>query len=126
MHPGILLDLQGPKIRLGTFEGGEAVLVEGATFTITVEQVQGTQERASISYSKFGEDVKPGDKVLIADGSVELARGGNGRDEGAMCGGAGRNDRQQERREPTGRSGQQPVVNQERHDRSAVGPGGGH
>jgi pyruvate kinase len=69
---GILLDLQGPKIRLGTFAGGGAVLSDGASFTITTEEVDGTAERSSINYSRFAEDVKPGDQVLIADGSVEL------------------------------------------------------
>lgn len=72
IHLGILLDLQGPKIRLGTFETGSAVLHKGATFTITTEEVQGTAERASINYSRFADDVKPGNRVLIADGSVEL------------------------------------------------------
>ena len=69
---GILLDLQGPKIRLGTFEGGKATLEEGATFTITTETVTGTAERASTGYSRFAADVQPGDRVLLADGSVEL------------------------------------------------------
>src|ERR1035441_5395845 len=45
MHAGILLDLQGPKIRLGRFEEGHAILETGATFTITTESVMGTAER---------------------------------------------------------------------------------
>ena len=44
-HPGILLDLQGPKIRLGRFENKECVLQTGATFTITTEPVIGNCER---------------------------------------------------------------------------------
>jgi len=70
---GILLDLQGPKIRLGTFEGGHALLCDGAEFVITTEQVTGTAERASTSYADFAKDLKPGDRVLLADGSVELS-----------------------------------------------------
>jgi pyruvate kinase len=71
-HAGILLDLQGPKIRLGTFVGGAAELKEGQIFRITVEEVEGTAERASTSYKDFVKDVKPGDQVLIADGAIEL------------------------------------------------------
>jgi pyruvate kinase len=71
-HPGILLDLQGPKIRLGTFETGGCVLQTGARFTITTEPILGNSERASTGYSGFARDVKPGDRVLLADGTVEL------------------------------------------------------
>ncbi|HYZ87380.1 MAG TPA: pyruvate kinase, partial [Bryobacteraceae bacterium] len=70
--PGILLDLQGPKIRLGTFENGGCELTTGSRFAITTEQVNGTCERASVSYKEFAKDVKVGDRVLLADGSVEL------------------------------------------------------
>jgi pyruvate kinase len=72
VHVGILLDLQGPKIRLGCFEGGQATLLEGATFTITTESVMGTAERASTGYSRFAQDVQPGHRILLADGSIEL------------------------------------------------------
>lgn len=71
-RPAILLDLQGPKIRLGSFEGGKAVLETGSQFTITTEPVLGTRERASTAYRNFARDVKAGDRVLLADGSVEL------------------------------------------------------
>jgi pyruvate kinase len=72
VHAGILLDLQGPKIRLGRFENGGCVLESGTEFTITTEQLLGTPERACTGYSRFARDVKPGDRVLLADGSVEL------------------------------------------------------
>jgi pyruvate kinase len=71
-HTAILLDLQGPKIRLGTFEGGTAMLADGRDFTITTEEVQGTAQCASTTYREFARDVKSGDRVLLADGSVEL------------------------------------------------------
>lgn len=71
-HAAILLDLQGPKIRLGTFPQGPHVLEDGAIFTITTEPVEGNAEIASTSYSEFAHDVKPGDPVLIADGLVRL------------------------------------------------------
>ncbi len=72
VHAGILLDLQGPKIRLGRFENGGCLLETGSHFTITTETILGTAERASTGYSKFARDVKPGDRVLLADGSIEL------------------------------------------------------
>uniref|UniRef100_Q01WK7 Pyruvate kinase n=1 Tax=Solibacter usitatus (strain Ellin6076) TaxID=234267 RepID=Q01WK7_SOLUE len=72
VHAGILLDLQGPKIRLGRFENGGVTLVTDAIFTITTEQVMGTSERASTGYSRFAKDVKAGDRILLADGIIEL------------------------------------------------------
>lgn len=69
---GVLADLQGPKIRLGTFEGGMAVLRRGAGFTITVEPVIGNAERAAVTYPDFSKDVRAGDRVLLNDGAVEL------------------------------------------------------
>jgi len=68
----ILLDLQGPKIRLGKFENGGCVLQEGAPFVLTSQQVAGTCARASCSYPELAADVKPGDRVLLADGALEL------------------------------------------------------
>ena len=64
-HTGILLDLQGPKIRLGKFEGGTATLVRGQRFTITTETIMGTAERASTGYAQLANDVKPGDRVCL-------------------------------------------------------------
>jgi pyruvate kinase len=72
VRAGILLDLQGPKIRLGTFEDGGCVLETGAEFRITTEQIVGTCARASTTYKDFIKDVSRGDRVLLADGRVEL------------------------------------------------------
>jgi pyruvate kinase len=68
----ILADLQGPKIRLERFTNGKATLVDGATFTITTEQILGNASRASTSYVSFARDVQPGDTVLINDGAIKL------------------------------------------------------
>ena len=69
----ILQDLQGPKIRLGTFAGGGGVVLRrGDPFVLTTETVVGTAERASISYRGFARDVKAGDRVLIDDGRIAL------------------------------------------------------
>ena len=69
---GILLDLQGPKIRLGTFEGGRVELETGQRFTLTTETRIGNKEGASTSYVDFAKDVKEGDRVLLNDGAVEM------------------------------------------------------
>ncbi len=71
-HVSILLDLQGPKIRVGTFPNGPHILEDGALFTITTEQIDGDQTIASTSYTDLARDVKPGDPILIADGTIEL------------------------------------------------------
>ena len=72
IYVGLLLDLQGPKIRLGEFENGGCLLTNGSIFTLTTEQVMGNEKIASTSYPEFARDVKPGNFVLIADGSVKL------------------------------------------------------
>jgi pyruvate kinase len=69
---GILLDLQGPKIRLGRFTEGKCVLRTGAQFTITTAEVSGDETCASTTYAGFAHDVKPGDRVLLNDGCVTL------------------------------------------------------
>jgi pyruvate kinase len=71
-HTGILLDLQGPKIRLGTFKEGGCVLRDGARFSITTQAVEGSCEIASTTYVDLAKDVKPGDPILVADGTVIL------------------------------------------------------
>ncbi|PKQ32903.1 MAG: pyruvate kinase [Actinobacteria bacterium HGW-Actinobacteria-2] len=69
---GILADLQGPKIRLGNFENGSAELVPGQRFIITIEEVEGTAERASTTLKTLTDDVSVGDQILINDGAIEL------------------------------------------------------
>jgi pyruvate kinase len=68
----VLLDLQGPKIRLGTFAEGKIRLETGAHFTITTEKVLGDATRASTTYASFAVDVRVGDRVLLNDGAVTL------------------------------------------------------
>ncbi|UOE20296.1 pyruvate kinase [Thermobifida halotolerans] len=69
---GILADLQGPKIRLGTFADGPVDLNPGDEFTITVDDVPGDRHRVSTTYKGLPGDVRPGDRVLIDDGRVVL------------------------------------------------------
>src|SRR6185503_17962731 len=68
----VLVDLQGPKIRLGEFEDGGVTLASGDRFTITTEPVEGTRELASTTYAALAKDVVAGARVLIDDGRVAL------------------------------------------------------
>ena len=69
---GVLADLQGPKIRLGTFKDGPITLQSGDPFTITVADVPGDQKICSTTHKKLPGDVHPGDLVLIDDGKVSM------------------------------------------------------
>jgi pyruvate kinase len=69
---GVLVDLQGPKIRLGTFTDGSVVWATGETVTITTEPVAGTHDLVSTTYAGLAGDLGPGDRVLIDDGRVAL------------------------------------------------------
>lgn len=68
----ILVDLQGPKIRLGKFESGPYYLEVGDIFTITTEEVMGTRELSGTTFKGLPGDVKPGDFLLIDDGKVKV------------------------------------------------------
>ena len=68
----ILVDLQGPKIRLARFENGPHDLARGDIFTITTDEVSGTKERVGTTYKGLPGDCKPGDRILIDDGKVTV------------------------------------------------------
>lgn len=69
----ILQDLQGPKIRTGTLEGGRPVLLaDGAIVTITTRDVAGNAETIPTTYQQLPQDVKEGDRILLDDGLLEL------------------------------------------------------
>ena len=69
---GILLDLQGPRLRVGSFRGGAVRLAPGAQVLLTSKGGLGTAERIPIDYSGLMRDISVGDRVLIDDGKVEL------------------------------------------------------
>ena len=69
---GILADLQGPKIRLERFANGPVELADGATFTITTQDVPGDVSICGTTYKGLPGDVKPGDLILIDDGRITL------------------------------------------------------
>ena len=68
----VLVDLQGPKIRLGKFEGGPYHLAEGDIFKITIEDIVGNKDISGTTFKGLPNDVKPGDPLLIDDGKVTL------------------------------------------------------
>jgi pyruvate kinase len=68
----ILVDLQGPKIRLARFKDGPHDLARGDIFTITIDDVEGTKERVGTTYKGLPGDCKAGDRILIDDGKVTV------------------------------------------------------
>ena len=72
-HIAILLDTKGPEIRTGLLKDGQKVqLVEGETFVLTTEEIEGDSKRVSITYEGLVEDAQIGGKILIDDGLIEL------------------------------------------------------
>ena len=67
-----LLDTKGPEIRLKDIEGGKTVLESGQTFTLTTEDMMGTNEKVSITYKNLIHDISVGTTILIDDGLIEM------------------------------------------------------
>ncbi len=68
----VLVDLQGPKIRLARFANGPHELSRGDVFTITIDEIEGTKDRVGTTYKGLPGDCKPGDRILIDDGKVTV------------------------------------------------------
>ena len=68
----ILVDLQGPKIRLGRFSSGPHELSRGDIFTITTDDIAGTKDKVSTTYKGLPGDCKAGDAIMIDDGKVSV------------------------------------------------------
>jgi pyruvate kinase len=68
----VLVDLQGPKIRLGKFKDGPHDLAVGDIFKITTEDIEGTKEIVGTTFKGLPGDVSPGDFLLIDDGKVKV------------------------------------------------------
>ena len=69
---GILVDLQGPKLRLGTFKGGSALVKTGDTFELDSDSAEGDATRAYLPHPEIFAGVEPGHTLLIDDGKVRL------------------------------------------------------
>ena len=70
-HVAILQDLQGPRIRIGSLSAPVAVSA-GQVVTLAVEDGHADTARIPVTYRQLPEDVKPGDRILIDDGMIEL------------------------------------------------------
>ena len=68
----MLLDTKGPEIRIGKFETGEAMLAEGAEFTLLNEDVLGDDTKVSVTYKNLANEVSVGTRILINDGTIEV------------------------------------------------------
>jgi pyruvate kinase len=68
----ILVDLQGPKLRIGNVENNGVELINGREVTFTTTEVMGTAEKLFMTYQEFPKDVKIGDHILIDDGKLKL------------------------------------------------------
>lgn len=69
---GILLDIPGPKLRIGEIPGGPVTLRRGDIFRFVTETVAGDVHRVSVTYSTLPEELQPGDRVFLGDGDIEL------------------------------------------------------
>ncbi len=69
---GIIVDLQGPRIRTGRLKDKKAMLIKGAEFIITSKQVEGNQTMVSTDYKDLPNEVKPGQAIFINNGLLEL------------------------------------------------------
>ncbi|RCL00491.1 MAG: pyruvate kinase [Candidatus Tokpelaia sp. JSC085] len=69
---GILTDLQGPKLRVGTFYGGKAQLIAGQRFTLDNQDMPGNSRRVYLPHPEILEAVKPCERLLIDDGRLEF------------------------------------------------------
>jgi pyruvate kinase len=69
---GILADLQGPKLRLGSFSEGRITLAAGARFRLDLDQQPGDGTRAPLPHPEIFEAIRPGTDLLLDDGKVRL------------------------------------------------------
>jgi pyruvate kinase len=68
----ILGDLQGPKLRVGDLEDGKVILQSGSDYIFTTEKITGNQSKAYVSYPNLTKDVKPGERIFLDDGKMEV------------------------------------------------------
>ncbi|HKY86089.1 MAG TPA: pyruvate kinase, partial [Pseudorhodoplanes sp.] len=75
---GILVDLQGPKLRLGQFGGGSAMVKKGDTFTLDSDKAPGDATRVHLPHPEILQATQPGQSLLLDDGKVRLTAIENG------------------------------------------------
>ena len=68
----IMLDTKGPEIRIGFLKGGKVNLQDGARVTLTTEEIEGDENRISVTYKGLPQAVRPGTNILLNDGNIGL------------------------------------------------------
>lgn len=68
----VLMDLQGPKLRIGTFADGPVTLVQGAAFRLDQSKAEGDQSRVRLPHKEIYQAIKPGTDLLLDDGKLQL------------------------------------------------------
>ena len=68
----ILLDTKGPEYRIRTFKDGKVEIKTGATFTFTVDEIEGDETKVAVNYKQLNKDLKPGDIVTVNNGMVKF------------------------------------------------------
>lgn len=72
VHTAILVDLQGPKLRIGEVENNRVELIPGREIILTTEKMVGNSEKVYITYQQFPKDVQSGEIILLDDGKLML------------------------------------------------------
>ncbi len=72
VHTTIVADLQGPKLRIGTFKAGSVTLKSGQKFTLDMKNEEGDENRVTLPHKEIFEALKAGDTLLVNDGNIIL------------------------------------------------------
>lgn len=72
MHVAILLDLQGPKLRVGEMENGKVELKKDSILEVSTQKCIGTSEKIYVNFESLPKDINPGERILLDDGKLEL------------------------------------------------------
>ena len=67
-----MADLQGPKLRVGTFEKGEEILLNGAKFRMDLDETEGDETRVCLPHTEIFQALEPGATLLVNDGKIRL------------------------------------------------------
>lgn len=68
----VVADMQGPKLRIGTFKDGKVLLKKGQKFTLDMQDIPGDETRVLLPHKEIFEALKAGDKLLVNDGNIVL------------------------------------------------------
>ncbi len=68
----MLLDLQGPKLRVGEMENGKVELITGSELTVTIKEMVSTAEMIFVKFPTLPQDIRKGESILLDDGKLEL------------------------------------------------------